>query len=318
MSDISLSEMVLAADIPARLVQDISDAKDSVHLQSMNFELSNQMRNVITAALDAASRGVKVTFAFDTLAFVEPHGKLLRNTLPQLEAAGITIKLLGGSLFPLKVAGRSHTKVYVVDTISYFGGGVNLYEPSFGYYDFMLRSTDDTLLLQKLHELIKRQPSDSSDWSMDLGNGDKMLVDGGKRNQSLIFDEAIRLVMFAKKTWYVSQFSPGRKLERALKRLSRDSCKVWFNVVASSDVRDKWSAFIDNVTSRIGNRYKGIRRIHAKFIVIQKDDGSYAAITGSHNFSDWGVRFGTKEAALYTTDQTLCIQLIAFAESLDQ
>lgn len=312
----SLYEMVRAADIPARLIEDISHAKESVHLQSMNFETAHQMSNVVDACLAAIERGVKVTFAFDLIATTGWHGGLLRNSVVPLRSAGITIKLLGKPLFPLKVAGRSHTKVYIIDDISYFGGGVNLYEPSFMYHDFMLRRTGDKLLLGRLHELIDRQPTSLSDWQEPLGN-DRILVDGGRQGHSLIFDEATKLVEKAEQAWYVSQFSPGYRLEKELKRLPRESCKIWFNSVASSDVRDKWSALIDSKVSKLDNHYKGTRRIHAKFLVVQKSDGSYSAITGSHNFSDWGVRFGTKEAALYTIDQVLCRQLISFAESLD-
>lgn len=317
MSHSTLHEVVLAADIPARLIEDISHAKESVHLQSMNFETTHQMSNVIDACLAAIERGVKVTFAFDLIATTGWRGGLLRNSVVPLRSAGITINLLGKPLFPLKVAGRSHTKVYLVDDMSYFGGGVNLYEPSFGYHDFMLRSVGNAPLLKTLHELIERQPIDSTDWREQLGS-DQILVDGGTRGSSLIFDEAAKLAMSAKRAWYVSQFSPGYKLEKALRCLPRESYKAWFNSVVSSDIRDKWSALIDSKVSRLDNRYKGTRRIHAKFLVVQKVDGSCSAITGSHNFSDWGVRFGTKEAALYTTDQALCYLLIKFAESLDE
>lgn len=320
MTDTSMYEMVLAADIPSRLVEDISRAKYRVHLQAMILETLHEMAPVVAEAQAALRRGIKVTLAFDRLSFLDSSradAKQLKETCSQLSEAGATIMLLGGPLWPLPVAGRSHTKVYTIDDVSYFAGGVNLYEPSFECHDFMLRNVGDDVLLSDLNELTKRQPSDSGDWQMIVDESSKILVDGGRREKSLILDEATEISKGAKQAWYVSQFSPGRQLERQLLRLPHDNLKAWFNTVASSEMRDKPAALIDKFLSKLSNQYKGVRRIHAKFIVVQKADGSYAAITGSHNFSDWGVRFGTKEAALYTTDQLLCKQLIAFAESLD-
>ena len=311
--------MILSADIPLRLADDISHAKHSVHLQAMSFGTTGRMRSVTEALYAALERGVQVTLAFDRLSFlntISPDVQQLRKDCIRLQDKGATINLLGKSLFPLPVAGRSHTKIYIIDDIAYFAGGVNLYDKAFDAHDFMLRMICDDQLIAPLQQVAERQPNDEDDWKVKIGDS-SVLVDGGRRNHSLILESAAKLAATAKYAWYVSQYSPGRQLEAELTELPSDRSKAWFNVPMSSKGSDKLSAAIDMRLTKLANRYRGGKRIHAKYLVIQRPDSTYAAITGSNNFSDWGVRFGTKEAALYTTNQDICQWLIEFAESLD-
>jgi len=319
MKDMEPYDLILAADIPTHLVEDISHAKHSIHLQAMSFGAVKRMEPVVKALYAALERGVRVSLAFDKLSFlgaVTPDVWQLRRDCAQLKVKGAIIKLLGKSLLPLPVAGRSHTKLYIIDDIAYFAGGVNLYDKAFDAHDFMLRMICDDSLAASLSQIAERQPRNGNDWQIKIGN-DMILVDGGRRGRSIIVDQSANLAAGAQRAWYVSQYSPGRKLESELIKLLRDNLKAWFNTPASSKSLDKVSAAIDMKVTRLPNRYKGNQRIHAKFLVVQKPDGRYAAITGSNNFSDWGVRFGTKEAALYTRNQDICRQLIKFAESLD-
>ena len=206
----------------------------------------------------------------------------------------------------------------VIDDIAYFGGGVNLCKGGFQAYDFMIRDGDNPGLADTLLSIADEYSLGDSakDSVVRVDEESIVLVDGGVKGSSVILDQSTELAKSAKKAWFVSQLSPGRSLETALSGLPPESLYCLYNLPASSIGKEVPVAYIDNQLSQLTNQYTGSRRIHAKFLVAEKSDGSYEAITGSHNFSDWGVRFGTKEASLRTTNQSICTELIRYAEEL--
>lgn len=311
-------EFIPASDIPARIEADIHAAKRHVLLQAMVLDANREMVPVCSELYAAAKRGANVTVAYDRLNEFEARGAertALQEFSHKIGQTGVTLALLGKPLPLNPAAGRSHTKLYVMDDVSYFGGGVNLTNSSFQAYDFMLR-TKNARIADMLAQLSLNQRQSDDDIRLAVDRDMSFLVDGGSKYRSLILDVATKTVKNADEIWYVSQLSPGKKLERAIGAVSAENRHIWYNSPRSSRGKTKAVAVIDGHISRLQSNYRGTRRIHAKFIVTKRADGTYEAVTGSHNFSDWGVRFGTKEAAIHTTNRELCERLIRFAESL--
>ncbi|NCU29550.1 hypothetical protein EOM60_02975 [Candidatus Saccharibacteria bacterium] len=313
-------EVINSPNIPHRLVDDINCSSERIHLQTMNLDTRAEMADVLGAIKRASERGVRTSLAFDKIAYLGAPAETLRirRLCQELGNAGVKVIALGGSMLPNPVANRSHIKMSVIDDIAYFGGGVNLCKGGFQAYDFMIRDGDNPGLADTLLSIADEYSLGDSakDSVVRVDEESIVLVDGGVKGSSVILDQSTELAKSAKKAWFVSQLSPGRSLETALSGLPPESLYCLYNLPASSIGKEVPVAYIDNQLSQLTNQYTGSRRIHAKFLVAEKSDGSYEAITGSHNFSDWGVRFGTKEASLRTTNQSICTELIRYAEEL--
>jgi len=55
--------------------------------------------------------------------------------------------------------------------------------------------------------------------------------------------------------------------------------------------------------------------LHAKFMLFELKDGTKTLVSGSHNFSERGVRYGTQEIAIRSTDEKLWEQLYDFLKT---
>lgn len=312
-------EIICAPNIPDRLINDINGSSERVHLQTMVFDTKSEMSIVLDAVKNAALRGVKVSLAFDEISYLNGFAKAwrIRRLLGELGDIGVKVFTLGGSMMPNPAANRSHIKMSVIDNNTYFWGGVNLCKVGFQAYDFMIRNEDSRELSDILFRIRDdSRLSDGVDKAIHVSHEYTVLADSGAKGESIILDQSVELAKTAKSAWFVSQLSPGRSLEKALLEIPSKSRQILYNSPASSMGREVPVAYVDNRLSKLTNHYKGNRRLHAKFLVAEKPDGSFEAITGSHNLSDWGVRFGTKELALRTTNQFICMKLVEYAKEL--
>ena len=89
---------------------------------------------------------------------------------------------------------------------------------------------------------------------------------------------------------------------------------LWARIVGGK--LNRLASWCDAHTVQLANSHTGNGRIHAKFCVVEYPDGQRAALTGSHNFNARGVRWGTSELALLTTEQSVCDMLVDFTEQL--
>lgn len=167
-----------------------------------------------------------------------------------------------------------------------------------------------------LDEAIQLADQDSVDREFALDDTRTLLVDGGRPGSSIIMDHAVALASEARHIWYVSQFSPAPALARTMKRCPGMIEAKFNNPKNSEHLPGKVAALVDRLITAVPNAYDGDPRIHAKVLVVEKSDGMLEAISGSHNFSAWGVRFGTKEMALQTRNQSDCEQLREYAISV--
>ncbi len=212
-------------------------------------------------------------------------------------------------------AGRNHAKVVITDDTVLIGGGINLSHVSFETKDFMFRYDDKVLadsLYDQLPEAALSRPQDAIIHISDQFN---VLLDGGNKDKSLIYDETCALAEQAAKVWYVSKLFPDGRL---LDILQTKDTQYWFNTVGSAANFDKIAIAIDRFRngSTVANRYRGRDVLHAKFCVFEDEEGNRSAMSGSHNFNSRGIKFGTQELAVLSFDPEVCQELIDFAIAL--
>lgn len=328
------------------------EAQNRVWLQCMNFQYGHASGLVQQVLHDTAKRGLDVRVNIDAYSDVIFSGKIRWMSLPGrgheqtlkrkdhemkegLKEAGAQVRIINPTIkrfgleIPVALApfvGRNHTKVYIVDNIAWFGG-VNVSPESFEKADFVVKFEDPRIVdaLSKLF-LQARKEKPLQDYRMAITPEYSLLVDIGDPGQSLILDEAKKLVSRSGSEIDYLSFNPptGGLLDGIIER-ARSGVNV--NIVLSN-IADYTSnslpvgLLLKKTFHKFNERIEGIENIHVfnypdgsvhgKLIVV---DGK-EAIFGSHNFAESGVRAGTQEASMRTTDQNLISQLSALIESV--
>lgn len=210
------------------------------------------------------------------------------------------------------LAGRSHMKLAVINDLIYIGG-CNL--STVDHLDLMIRWQDRSTAdwLEKLmNEVINtgsvRQPLAQKDLTRNINDHTTLLIDCGKPKQSRIFDTALDLIDQAQTHIILtSQYFPNNSIAQHLAGASSRGVRV--SVIYNNPSRHDfpYKPLMRGVLWRERRRLpaaffehelpKDHDYLHAKLLVT--DQG---VIIGSHNFVPTGVRFGTAEIALITTD----------------
>lgn len=138
---------------------------------------------------------------------------------------------------------------------------------------------------------------------------DTILIDGGFFGDSIIYRRACQLASKASNVILVSQYCPTGKLA---KLLTKTNCQLYFNPVANAQGVDRFVIRVGMFLSGHKTLYDKSRYLHAKFMIFDLPDGSRVALTGSHNFVNAGVLFGTREVALQTENPGTIKQLDDF------
>lgn len=310
---------IASKDYHQYLLASIAAAKQRILLETMDFDSVGRMKSIVEACVQAHKRGVQVTLIYDIHSYSNvkrEYGQVGVAELQQWEHTaqmlGLTVHTVGArGLNPF--AGRHHAKTALIDDSVYIGGGVNLTSSSFAAHDFMLRY-DNAALAQTLYDALPQAALErAADVVLFADDTTEVLLDAGIKHRSLIYDRTCELAQKATKVWYVSMLAPDGQLVRLLQQ--KDT-QYWYNLLSGAISFGKLAIIIDQIKARVPNNYRSDALLHAKFCVFQLPDGTYEAITGSHNFNSRGVVFGTQELAIHTKDQTLCAQLIEFANNL--
>ncbi len=306
----------------------INQAQHHVALVSLIVANDHQTDKLIEALANAAKRGVRVEVAADTFAFGEFGGhftptkyykeksKAMKDMVRYLKESGVKFTWVGRfSASP--ISGRNHMKCLVADDIVFSFGGVNMYEESLEFNDFMFQIHDKQLALELRDDIARIIDADRNHFAyrsheFSYGKLSKVLIDGGLQGDSIIYRRACRIVKEAESVIYVSQYCPTNKLSRLLKNTQ---ARLYFNSPKKTNTRIN-SALISFNMLISGNKtkYRYQKYLHAKFIIATMKDGSKVALTGSHNFTYIGVLFGTREIALETRDPKIIKQLETFFE----
>lgn len=303
----------------------IARSKKRVIAMTLCISRETETQAFMDSLVIAAKKGVDVQVAADTFTFSEFGGyfnplkkwavrsreaKKLANTLRK---NGVSFRWLGGNHRINPFARVTHVKWTIVDDTVYCFGGVNMYGRGARNIDYMFKTKDKTLadiLANEHSKIIKtdREPTDYSGFYKQLGYG-KLLIDSGEKNESMIYERAVELAKQAESVLFVSQYCPTGKLAKIL---LRKKATIYYNQPKNAHRWTKLMLRFSRLTTGLKSRYKKPTYLHAKFIIFTMNDGSKVALTGSHNFSYTGVRFGTREVELETTDKKVIKQLEEF------
>jgi len=318
-------KLLLPLEYVQKATEHINRAKKHVSFLCMMVTDDTATDELIDALAAAAKRGVDVQVAADTFTYGELGGhfiplkyytkktRTVTKMSRELIQAGVRFTWLG-RFSTLPFTGRTHSKCLVIDDTVYSFGGVNLYDESLGYVDYMFEYEDPLLALELRDEIARLVKADGSNFAyrsheFSIGKLGKVLVDGGFQGDSIIYRRALQLTREAEEVLFVSQYCPAGRLNRALKNTKS---KLYFNKPGNATFWNKIIIRANMTFSGQKTRYKRKTYLHAKFMIFTMKNGDKVAITGSHNFVPGGVIFGTRELALETTDKKVIRQLESF------
>lgn len=306
-------------------------AGDSITVMAMVFDPSVDVIKELAQELAAAAeRNVTVSLIIDAYSFLlseddKPGPLLLKGsvdpaklsepfkyTYSLLEA----IRVAGGNYhiinqpkraFTLPFAGRSHIKLAIIND-QVFLGGCNFDNPA--TMDLMV-SWQDATAADKLHKLLAgitsadsvKQALDGIDQTLTLDNGMRIFIDSGVRKQSLIMQQAHKLIDEAQESVMITcQYFPGGQTAQRLLAAHKRGVKVTIHFsppsIHGSQAPGQW---LYNQRERLrlpASFFKGQLSadqpaLHAKIIATES-----AVLLGSHNYVQAGVSLGTAEIAL--------------------
>lgn len=320
------------------LVQRIQQAKNMVLIQAMYFEHDSSTESLIKALVHAAKRGTRVCVNIDwvTTKYIKGNMTLLpldtehtrlkqknEKMFTDLVFSGVEVTILNKPnfikrLFPF--FGRNHSKLFIVDDIAWIGG-INLGQFSFKSEDFVIKLTKRSLVrtMKQIFFRLKKN-NISQDTSTFPEKQYKMLIDRGMRNQSIIYDNALRLVCNAKKNvTIVSQILPDGCL---LSKLLLLPPEVKITIITSSKdnmffshypLKLLYLLFLWKIKKNENIKLVHLDRfVHAKLLLV---DNKYA-LFGSHNLVWMSVLLGTRELSLYTDHRQIVAELVHYVRDL--
>jgi hypothetical protein len=336
-----------AQEYRSRLIDLIRQTKpgDRVLLMSMTFDpMEPDIAAIMHEAEVAVARGVYVSLAIDAHSFLlhgirhTPGPMFMRRTLPKrmsMYYQNKLRKLETINSYPTghadiiniptygvapPISGRSHIKAAIIND-HVFLGGCNL--ENGGQIDLMVgwQSESDAIRLnavlnQVIHGKHTHRALAGVDRVLDVSPETKILIDSGRRQQSRIFDEAMRLIDAAE-DWLVitCQFFPNSITAKHLMQAANRGVRVEVMYTHPrhhgrvggfgqriSILREKTrlpKILFEHALS------KDDPMLHAKLIACDK-----GVMIGSHNYVRAGVILGTAEIAFQSHDQSLAREAV--------
>lgn len=325
-------QLLPAAQYYHELAAALAKAKRRIAIHAMLVAWTPGMDQLVPLIRAAQKRGVSVDIVGDYytriyLSLWSPFSRKAgeagtwqrtKTINDKLAANGATVSYIG-KIKPLNpFAGRCHSKITVVDDRIFSFGGVNFGDQDLRgdmpNLDFML-SARDKALADYLHQLVRTMGQDTGvlpDYQHAIDPQTTVLFDGGKPSESIIYDTVCRIAANATSLYYVSQWPPSGRLGYIVAQ-KQSAC--YFNRVGQGNFPHNLQSLVGKIRYPSLNRYTKTPYLHAKFLLAQDADGSKHLITGSNNFSWSGVQFGTKEVAIYSTNEELWQALYEYLEN---
>ena len=300
------------------------------------------VRPLIDALIAAARRGADVTLITDAYQFIKRNSITLgplylplhapshrpsasraeMAVLDQLTAAGGRYSIINAadSRFTNYVKGRSHIKFTLINDRVYLGSA-NL--EAGDRLDLMV-AWDDAHTADWLRQWSERviargatRPTMPEDLTVAVSPSATLLVDAGAPGRSLIMDQSLKLIdEAAEQIFIATQLFPGGVVARHLFAAHRRGVRI--TIVFNHPSLFKWPDRLAQQVYQLAHRqypasffsrvHRGPSYLHVKILASEQ-----AAIIGSHNFSTFGVSFGTAETALLVRDPAFAEAAVAAA-----
>jgi phosphatidylserine/phosphatidylglycerophosphate/cardiolipin synthase-like enzyme len=320
----------------------------AVMVMSMN-PVDPIIAQVLTELMAAAGRGANVHVVVDAYNFLihlknDTPGPLwwraklgptwrsyrgIQEALRALERqpnTHVTVINMPTRAFTNPKSGRSHIKFTVINN-RVFIGGCNLGNTD--WLDAMLSWTDQHIAdyLYHLVQELERVKSTKvllggDDRTIAIDTCTSLLIDSGKKRQSLIFDQAMELIDAAEKFVLITcQYFPNGTTAQHLVAARQRGVQVQIVyghpagqgpigslIQQASAARERLRVPGELFRDRLPKAGPGI---HAKIIATEK-----GAIIGSNNYVYAGVLFGTAEMAVLRHDAAFSASMVNVVERL--
>lgn len=241
-----------------------------------------------------------------------------------LKNAGVNIHFTNppkkalGHLFPF--TGRNHMKgADVDDGRVFYLGGVNFDHTESA--DFMVKCTGD--IGKKLSESFTDIHAGriTKDESRPLDEHSVLYIDTGTPGQSIIMKKAADLIAQAhERIQSMSMLPPDGPIAQGFRAASRRGVRTEIIMSSAPSLEDKKPLGTETVmgvvksVSHVRNTFSGSgfevkkipRFVHAKLLIV---DQKYAYF-GTHNLNESGVKAGTQEWGIFTSDPVLVQNLL--------
>jgi len=308
---------------------------DRITIATMGFDPKEpKIHKLVEGLKQAAAAGARVELLIDAHNFMitshkVPGPLMVRETIPkhmpppfrhvkqavkELRSNGVkvTITNIPKTKLSSPFAGRSHMKYALINDLVYVGG-CNL--TNVEDVDLMVNWRDKSVVKQlqnivnDIHKTKQVKTSlNATDLSVKTSFGSTLLIDSGVPNQSLIMDQAMKLIDSAQsEILMTSQFLPNSTTANHLKKAHERGVKV--NIITNHpsahslpfNVLMRATKFHEK--QRMPKHFfedslpKGHSYLHAKLLAT--DAGT---LIGSHNYVAYGVQAGTAEIAILVND----------------
>lgn len=324
-----------------QLLKEIKEAKKRVWIQVMYLQAGPYVNEILEALEQALQKGVDVRLQADYYSryvtnqhinyfpIINPQKQLEhrerlwanQKLFQELSQKRIItwINPLGLLEKMLPTRGRNHIKIYLIDDHAWIGG-INLYDVGFKIPDIMVKITDPKIvepLKNQYHRVNQNNPD--SDYELKCTQDTTLLIDAGRKNQSLILNRAVSLVEKAQKNIRnISFFMPDgpflKSLHKAYKRgvdveVIGSPPHAFPNIFKAVNKVNYWTTRLkrQNIPFLFYRTFA-----HAKLLIVDHE----IALVGSHNLSWSGVMMGTTELMLQSKDKSLIQDLEEFYQSL--
>jgi hypothetical protein len=327
---------------------------DRILLMSMTFDPTGpQTAALMHEAELAAARGVQVNIGIDAHSFLVnpahfPGPMFLRRSMPRRVPPLFRQKLsilerinayptgradiinIPRHGFDLPIAGRSHIKAAIVNDQIWIGGcnleGEQKIDLMVGWKSEETSTMLFGILLRIIRSRNAARALGNTDYSIPVEAGAQLLIDAGVRNQSIILDEALKLIDSADDWMYMTgQFFPNDITARHLAPAVSER-KVKAEIVFTHPRHHGFIGGLGQQASIMRERVRvpgsllqnALKRddpyVHAKLLACNK-----GVMVGSHNYVRAGVLLGTAEIALCSRDERLAKAAVsAFRRGLEE
>jgi hypothetical protein len=248
--------------------------------------------------------------------------------LSELEASGISSPSLRKRGTHKRLS-HNHAKLAIADDVAWFGT-MNFRESDFRMSNFMLR-VDDPYWVGVLKEIFNQteatEPGSDKVFQDNEDSDTALLLDAGVKNESIIYDKAVEMansLQQGDEFIMISQWTPIKVAFGALAEILQEKLKQGvagtFLLSPEQDLHPsrRVAHYLQRKMERIQQQNPSMtvenlpRQTHAKAFLVKRANGSQEVLFGSHNFTSWTVRNGTRELAMWSRDPAIIEQLVDF------
>ena len=336
--------IVNAEDYFYTLYKRIKESKDRIYIQAMFIEFSLHNKILSDEIISAAKRGVKIYINIDWYSKMYTGKQMNKLPILNKDKRDLTYKIRMDNLREIQrmkkednidiyylnkptsvfgeyipFVGRNHMKFTIIDNCVYVGG-TNLSVGSFSNIDFMMECSNKTLIDNIISLFFENRSNRAYlNGEIKITNDTTLLIDSGKVGESIIYNSTLDLTQNSQKSIrYISQFLPDFSLLKKMKQAQRRGVSVdiitYHKKIALSKAKSKVEELIFNFSKEDLKASYIKKYVHAKLLII---DDLYT-IFGSHNFSKFGVVFGTQEIAIQSANPLLISSLNNWVDDIKE